>query len=192
MRIDDVDGARCRSDAVWLGLAKDHVERALQTRQATETDVMSVIVMGETASIVLRGEPTDYVLFNTLLDFREWDLIKPEGPGHYRPALLAAANLLRQYDTQKQAVSLVFVSDGAPSDHKLEGSSGGRGSIVDGDAETNQKNKSQVIDFRAMMGDIARPMPTVVETATARGDRDPANGAVLFDCRQKGLLFRRC
>jgi Alpha-kinase family len=121
MRIDDVDGARCRSDAVWLSLAKDHVERALQSKQAVETDVMSVIsMMGDaaTASIVLRCEPTDYVLFNTLLHFREWDTIRPEGPGHYRPALTAATNLLRQYDTRQQALSLTFVSDGAPSDEK--------------------------------------------------------------------------
>lgn len=116
MRIDDVDSARCRSDGVWLSVAKDFVETAIRNKTAKPTDVVSVICMGDTASIVLRCEPTDYILYNILLDFREFDMIRPEGPGNYRPALQAAERLLRQYDTKQQAVSLVFVSDGAPSD----------------------------------------------------------------------------
>lgn len=163
MRTDDVDGARCRSDGVWLSLAKDFVETAIQSKKAKPSDVISVICMGEKATVVLRCEPTDYVLFNIFLDFREWDIIRPEGPGRYRPALEAAEGLLRQYDTRKQALALIFVSDGAPSD-------GG--------------------DFRSRMGNIAKEFGRRLSiTCVGMGNDDERDFQILQEMVSEAQAF---
>ena len=116
MRRDDVDGARCRSDGVWMCLARDFVQKQLEEGKSTIYDVVSVIVMREEAELVLFCEPTDYVLYNKLVDFREWTNIRPEGPGNYRPCLEMAENLLNVNKLGSCAISLFFFSDGKPSD----------------------------------------------------------------------------
>jgi hypothetical protein len=35
--------------------------------------------MRDRAEVVMRAEPTDWVLYNTLVDLREWDKIRPPG-----------------------------------------------------------------------------------------------------------------
>lgn len=118
MRIDDVDGARCRSDAVWTSLARDGVQAAIESGSASITDIVSVVAMIDNeATTVLRCDPTDWILFNMLLEFGEWDTIRPEGPGCYIPAIKEAFSLLDRYDTGKQSLALTFVSDGKPSDN---------------------------------------------------------------------------
>jgi len=116
MRRDDVNGARCRSDGVWMALARDHVQAQLKTKARTGTDLISVVVMREHAEVVMKFEPTDWVLYNELLDMREWSTIRPHGPGNYMPALDLANKLLLENMGGSCALSLLFFSDGKPSD----------------------------------------------------------------------------
>lgn len=116
MRRDDVDGSRCRSDGVWMVLARNFVKNQLEAKTASAHDLVSVVVMQDSAEVVLRCEPIDWVLYNTLLDFREWSTLKPHGPGNYMPALDKAETLLGVNSFGNCNLALVFCSDGKPSD----------------------------------------------------------------------------
>ena len=72
--------------------------------------------MREDAEVVMKFEPTDWVLYNHLLDMREWNTIRPHGPGNYMPALDLANKLLLENTGGIGALSLLFFSDGKPSD----------------------------------------------------------------------------
>ena len=117
MRRDDVSGGKCRSDAVWMVLARDFVRKQLVDNTATEWDVVSVIVMKDEAEVVIEYAPLDWILYNELIDMREWDICRPSGPGNYLPALERAEALLASNSLGTCALSLVFFSDGKPSDH---------------------------------------------------------------------------
>ena len=71
MRDDDVDGARCRADGVWTTLARDFVKGQLENKTCSVYDLVSVVVMRSTASVVIEYEPITYVLYNKLVKFRE-------------------------------------------------------------------------------------------------------------------------
>lgn len=71
MREDDVNGARCRSDGVWTTLARNFCRAQLEDYSSTVYDVVSIIVMQESAKIVMEREPLTWVLYNKLVDLRE-------------------------------------------------------------------------------------------------------------------------
>ena len=53
MRRDDVNGARCRSDGVWMALARDYVKKPLTTNvRSSNTDLISVVLMRDDAEII--------------------------------------------------------------------------------------------------------------------------------------------
>jgi hypothetical protein len=116
MRRDDVSGARCRSDGVWMIIARDFVKQQLDTKLASLYDVVSVVVMQDDAMVMVRCEPMDWVLYNKLLDFREWTTMRPSGPGNYMPALERAEQLLDINPLGSCSLSILFFSDGKPSD----------------------------------------------------------------------------
>ena len=116
MRRDDVNGARCRSDGVWLALARDYVKIPLERGERSSDDLISIVVMRDTAEVVLKYEPNTWVLFNKLLDMREWDNIRPQGHGNYIPAIEEAEKLLTANTHAGCSLSLLFFSDGKPSD----------------------------------------------------------------------------
>lgn len=116
MRRDDVNGARCRSDGVWLALARDFVKSQLEARTTTEYDLVSIVCMQEKAIVIVKCEPIDWVLYNKLIDLREWTTIRPNGHGHYMPALTKAEQLLDMNPSGNCSLSLLFFSDGKPSD----------------------------------------------------------------------------
>lgn len=117
MRDDDVDGARCRADGVWTTLARDFIKKQLEDETCSVYDVVSVIVMRKTALVVIDCEPVTYVLYNKLVKFRDWDTLKPHGHGFYKPALQKAQELLDLNANGSCSLSLLFFSDGKPSDH---------------------------------------------------------------------------
>ena len=117
MRRDDVSGGKCRSDAVWMVLARDFVKKQLVDNTATDWDIVSVVVMKGEAEVVIEYAPLDWILYNELIDMREWDICRPSGPGNYLPALERAEALLASNTLGTCALSLVFFSDGKPSDH---------------------------------------------------------------------------
>jgi len=116
MRNDDVNGARCRSDGVWMALARDYVKNQLKNGLRNTKDLISIIVMRDEAEVVIRNEPTTWVLYNKLIDMREWSNLRPFGPGNYLPAIEMAESLLTSNTNAGCALSLMFFSDGKPSD----------------------------------------------------------------------------
>jgi len=121
MRDDDVDGARCRSDGVWTALARDYIKQQLEDGTCSAFDLVSVVAMRSTAKVVIQCEPMTYVLYNKLVAFREWENMKPEGHGNYKPAMEQAAKLLAINASGSCSLTLMFFSDGKPSDFHQEG-----------------------------------------------------------------------
>ena len=120
MRRDDVNGARCRSDGVWMALARDYIRGPLHAGNRSATDLVSVVVMRETPEVVFTCEPIDWFLYNKFLEMREWQTIRPFGPGNYMPAIDTAESLLNLNTIGTCALSLLFFSDGKPSDVHLD------------------------------------------------------------------------
>ena len=119
MRRDDVNGARCRSDAVWSSLARKVFEQIGANNlneRSIPNDLVSVVLMRETAQVMLECEPTDYVLYNKLVHLREWTNAQPRGQGYFKTAMEAAERLLQKNSLWTCGLSLLLFSDGRPSD----------------------------------------------------------------------------
>jgi len=126
MRRDDVNGARCRSDGVFMALARDFVKSQLDKKTRTSTDLISVIVMRDRAELVMSCEPIGWVLYNKLLDMREWTNHRPHGAGNYMRALDMAEKTLLQYTQGSCALSLLFFSVCVYCERVGWGGAGGR------------------------------------------------------------------
>lgn len=123
MRRDDIRGARCRSDAVWLALARDYVQRQLRSSTASWRDTVSAIGMWHgKAEALFHMEPMDQCLYNRLVNLREWTTCRPAGPGNYGPSLTMAEEMLKQGLMHHPSIplALLFLSDGRPSDRGNE------------------------------------------------------------------------
>jgi len=117
MRRDDVNGARCRSDAVWTCIAREYIKKQLKKKSVGPTDFISIVLMrDEEEKTYLKCEPITWHIYNKLVDMREWEVQRPSGPGNYMPALKKAQRLLRLNTRGTCALSLLFFSDGKPSD----------------------------------------------------------------------------
>ena len=137
----DVNGSRTRFSAVWLSLAQDYIEQRMNTGSAGLYDVISIVLMGEQAKLLIDRWPTSKVLFNKIVDLfyesemadRIWKnhnrmrrdkailrtLVRPCGHGCYGPSLLLAEKLLEKNDDESCALSLLLLSDGRPSDSSV-------------------------------------------------------------------------
>lgn len=151
MRNSDVAGCRTRLGACWISIAEDFIDHRIKTGMATKLDVISIILMGENAELLIDRWPTDYILYNRILRYFEESekadvqynnykkkkgrnkgrrcdvkLIRPRGHGFYGPSLHKAENMLRTYDDSSSALQVLLLSDGRPSDgvHKKGGSEG--------------------------------------------------------------------
>jgi hypothetical protein len=120
MRKTDVEGGSTRSDAVWLTLALDFVRKQLESGDVTLTDVVSIIVMNSASCVVVDRQPTDWLLFNRVIDLLRSQ--EPSLDGNYGPALNLAEELLLLNTEGSCALTLFFLSDGRPSDKILRGS----------------------------------------------------------------------
>mmetsp|Transcript_14747 Transcript_14747/g.22175 ORF Transcript_14747/g.22175 Transcript_14747/m.22175 type:complete len:790 (+) Transcript_14747:89-2458(+) len=118
MRADDVNGARCRSDGVWMSLARDYVEDLLTKGLRGPNDLISIVAMKEEAEVIIKCEPTSWTLYNKLIELRECRKLKPSSHGFYLPAIAKAEELLTYNTSASCALSLLFFSDGKPSDPK--------------------------------------------------------------------------
>ena len=72
------------------------------------------------ATVIFRHQPTTWVLYNKLVDMREWSTCKPAGHGYYLPAIDEADSLLTSNANAGCSLSLLFFSDGKPSDPRDE------------------------------------------------------------------------
>ena len=70
-----------------MALARDYVKDQLQQGLRGSRDLISVVVMKEDEEVVIQCEPTSWVLYNKLIDFREWTNLRPSGHGFYNPAI---------------------------------------------------------------------------------------------------------
>jgi hypothetical protein len=116
MREADVWGSRNRLSAVWLAAALDFVANRLEAGEAKSTDVISVITMEEKPMVVLRHEPTTWVLYNKIASIYNSQSIQPRGHGPFLPSLKLSEELLFHNPIASCAVGLLFLSDGRPSD----------------------------------------------------------------------------
>ena len=115
MRSGDVDGYATRTAAVYECLARDLVEPQLQYGflGAGGNVVTSLIEMSDDATVLLERVPLDRKLVATL---RKCASSRAQSHGNYLPALDKAIELLDASNKEARLL-LVFLSDGAPSDH---------------------------------------------------------------------------
>lgn len=119
MRTTDVTGGATRSDALWLTLAVDYVSKQLLDGTVSSNDVVSVISMGRAGAVLIDRQPMDWVLFNRLIDLLRTQ--EPHFDGNYGPALQLAEQYLMMNASGSCAITLFFLSDGRPSDHRPPG-----------------------------------------------------------------------
>jgi len=126
MRLTDVADSRSRYHSVWVALAEDFVRQRIETGQATVHDAVSIIIFGSDTHVLVNCVPTDWVLYNILVDVyygrcssksMNKKLLSPSGHGYYLPALKLAHTLLENTAQDSSAtLCLAILSDGRPSD----------------------------------------------------------------------------
>jgi len=114
MRKMDVAGGATRSDAVWLTLALEFVSLQLETQQATSFDVISIVGMNADCTVLIDKQPTDWLLYNRIIGLLR--SAEPKSLGNYLPAFEEAERLLCSNTNGNCALTLLFLSDGKPSD----------------------------------------------------------------------------
>ena len=127
MTTHDILLHRDRQVAAYTTTALEFIAEQLLTGTANNSDVVSLVEFSRTATTVFTREPVSWVLFNKLLArrdtkrkfverqiSRENDAINCDS--NYLPALRTAQELLAEDTHDHCALSLLFLSDGAPSD----------------------------------------------------------------------------
>ena len=132
MKEADMAGHRNRSSCVFYNLAMEVVAAALSRSMVSFTDVVTVIQMRKTATILIDAEPQSWLLFNRLVrlhheaeadadaKIKQTGGRRVRGPGNFIPALRLATKVLQRTEQQfgsSIALYAFFLSDGRPSDH---------------------------------------------------------------------------
>jgi Mg-chelatase subunit ChlD len=115
----DIWGARTRLDAAWIAVALDFLAHRLETGAASHMCVISIVTLGREANVVVREQPSSWILYNWLIRTYRKKRIPPYGHGPYFPSLEVAEELLTQNSNASCALMLAFLSDGKPSDSSL-------------------------------------------------------------------------
>jgi len=119
MKAADVWGTRTRLGAVWVSIALDFVAHRLEHGDAGATDVISIVSLGPASTVIVREAPCTWILYNTIVRIYNSNLVPPAGHGPFLPCLDRAEQLLTRNSNAACAMALIFLSDGAPSDHSL-------------------------------------------------------------------------
>jgi hypothetical protein len=118
MRKTDVPGYPSRTAAVYDCLARDflqpQLEAMINSGQDKSNHVVSLIEMSDTANVVFNRHPIDEELTR---QFKERADMRASSHGNYLPALDKLLELLRRDAAHRRQLFLLFLSDGAPSDH---------------------------------------------------------------------------
>eukprot|EP00752_Nemacystus_decipiens_P007214 g6457.t1 len=144
MRETDVADFYNRSQAVFGMLALDFVAKPRLSGEASDTDVVSLVLMQDSAEIVVKREPSGLVLYNQFVGLH--DEATPAYNGNFLPALDLAEDLLNQQRHAECALSLLFLSDGRPSDHTAYLGSGNP-------KDTADKITGRIRDMAGLFGD---------------------------------------
>jgi Mg-chelatase subunit ChlD len=116
MNEGDIWGARTRLDAAWIAVALDFLAHRLETGAACHMSVISIVTLGQAANVVVREQPSSWILYNWLIRTYMEKSIPPYGHGPYFPSLEVAEELLTRNSNASCALMLTFLSDGKPSD----------------------------------------------------------------------------
>lgn len=115
MKTCDIFDFRNRSMAVFGMLALNFVATQRLSGEATDTDVVSLVLMRDVGEVVFEREPMGIVLYNRFVDLH--DESTPRSHGNYLPALDTVEDVIKNGAHSWCALSLLFLSDGRPSDH---------------------------------------------------------------------------
>lgn len=114
----DVDHHKTRSDAVFATIALDYFGKQIDHRQKTNanyTDVVTLIEMSVTSSVVFEREPCTNVLYNKIVERKK--TVYPRGHGMFRSAIDTAFRIMNpDCGNSNCPLFLLFLSDGKPSD----------------------------------------------------------------------------
>lgn len=131
MSTHDILHHRDRQTAAYSVASLELVAEQLFSGSANNSDVVSLVEFSDGAKVVFEREPVSWVLYNKLLarrDSRGFNARQQaqmidiwRGDSNYLPALKSAERLLSIDAHETCALSLFFISDGAPSDSKLLG-----------------------------------------------------------------------
>jgi hypothetical protein len=91
MRKADVGTYASRSDAVFATVAYDLIGSRIDNQQTVGTDVVTLIEMNDTSTVVFEREPVTNFLYNTLIERRNGF---PRFHGNYIDALSVAKRVL--------------------------------------------------------------------------------------------------
>jgi Mg-chelatase subunit ChlD len=122
MRSSDVWGSKTRLGAVWIAIALDFIAQRLEAGTACPMDVVSIVcTQGNGTMVLVHEQPCSWVLYNEILLYSM--VVKPRGHGPYFPSLQTAESLLTRNSNASCALTLLFLSDGRPSDPYMPGGS---------------------------------------------------------------------
>ena len=123
MRKSDMNGHKTRARGVYYTIAEDFIASRLHPAElgslgggeVTYTDVVTLIEMRSTATVVFECEPISWQLYNRFIDLH--DSNRARDHGIYFESFRCAFDILRkQHHDSRCALCLLFFSDGAPSD----------------------------------------------------------------------------
>jgi hypothetical protein len=116
MRSEDAPGYSTRRAAVYDILARDFFEpqRKSMSPDGDPGHVVSLVEMGSNATVVFERHPVNSQLSAKLLSR---GAIRAKFHGNYLPALDKVHELLLDERGHKRQLFVIFLSDGAPSDH---------------------------------------------------------------------------
>jgi hypothetical protein len=118
MRKDDVQGHNTRTAAVYDCLEHQFVipqiEAIKSSAKGALDAVATLITMSDEAEVVFERQPFDQAMVNTMQHLKN---SRAHSHGNYLPALDKAIEVLEADAFSGAQLFLVFLSDGAPSDH---------------------------------------------------------------------------
>jgi len=184
MRQSDVTDSKNRYQSTWCALARDYISLRIESGFATDYDVVSIVVFGNEPYTLVECVPTDWNLYNLIVDVYNQrsisknmpkSLLRPSGHGNFLPALVCAHKLLEKTVSQSSTtLALAILSDGRPSDYKGN-SITSRKAILESMESIASKFGKRLSVHGIGMGsadqfDILREVATVVQEYSCQGD----------------------
>jgi hypothetical protein len=131
MRTHDINLHRDRHTAAYSATALEFIAEQIFNGTANNSDVVSLVEFSRDATVVFSREPVSWVLYNKLLARRDSRNYKARDAArifdavhcdsNYLPAIKAARGLLAEDNHESCALSMFFLSDGAPTDARYLG-----------------------------------------------------------------------
>jgi Alpha-kinase family len=106
------------STSIWVSEVLYYLAQRLECGSARDTDVISIISMGEEPDMLVREQPCTWVLYNEILELHKLShLLQDRDERHFLPSLAQAEELFTGSTIKASGPNtLLFLSDGTPSD----------------------------------------------------------------------------